>query len=313
MKRSNMIHKLDVFRSVMECGTMVDAARDLGLSQPAVSQHIQQLEEDLKLKLFYREHGRLIATASALDLLDEVASAFENFDRLVSVAQNLRLRVQARLRIAVPHSFCAHLIPRVVKALTDKHSQLRFTVELGGYSTILGSIAARKADIGIVRSPYHHPGVIGEIIANSRLMCVLPTAHPLADLDVVYPADLGRSPLILLGRETVARTQIESIFSEAKIIPNIRVDTQSVGYACTFVREGVGIALVSELLAAQYLTDGCVLRPIYMGLQDQFSVIWPAAHDQSNLIKEFTDAIRHECNLLMGASLHPSDELQYVT
>ena len=99
MKRSNMIHKLDVFRSVMECGTMVDAARDLGLSQPAVSQHIQQLEEDLKLKLFYREHGRLIATASALDLLDEVASAFENFDRLVSVAQNLRLRVQARCHV----------------------------------------------------------------------------------------------------------------------------------------------------------------------------------------------------------------------
>ncbi|NBS11913.1 MAG: LysR family transcriptional regulator, partial [Gammaproteobacteria bacterium] len=45
MKRSNLIHKLDIFRVVMECGSMVDAARELGLSQPAVSQHIQKLEQ----------------------------------------------------------------------------------------------------------------------------------------------------------------------------------------------------------------------------------------------------------------------------
>ena len=302
MKRSNLIHKLDIFRVVMECGSMVDAARELGLSQPAVSQHIQKLEQDLRVRLFYREHGRLVATTGALDLLDEVSAAFENFDRLMSVAQTLRSRIQARVRIAVPHSFCAHLVPRVVNALIDRHPQLRFTVQLGGYPAILGIVAARKAEIGIVRSPYHHPGVDGETIATSRLMCVLPKEHPLTVLDIIYPRDLGRSPLILLGRETVARTQIEALFAEAKVVPNIRVDTQSVGSACTFVREGVGIALVSELLAAQYLTDGCVLRPLHVDLSDQFSVIWPAAHDQSTLIKEFAEQLRAECGLLIGST-----------
>jgi DNA-binding transcriptional LysR family regulator len=304
MKRSNLIHKLDIFRAVMECGSMVDAARALGLSQPAVSQHVTKLEHDLKVKLFFREHGRLVATTEALVLLDEVAASFENFDRLMSVAQNLRLRIQARLSIAVPHSFCAQLVPRVINALINRHPQLRFTVQLGGYPMILGVVAARKADVGIVRNPYNHPGVDSEKIATSRLMCVLPKNHPLSALNIVRPHDLGRSPLILLGRETVARTQIEALFAEAKVVPNIRVDTQSVGSACTFVREGVGIALVSELLAAQYAMDGCELRPLHVDLSEQFSVIWPVAHHQSSLISEFADQLRAECVLLTRTALN---------
>ena len=309
MKHSNMIHKLNIFRTVMESGSMVDAARELGLTQPAVSQHVRQLEHDLKLQLFYREHGRIVATASALDLLDEVVPAFENFDRLMSVAQNLRLRIQARIRIAVPHSLCSYLVPRAVNALLEKNSKLRFTVELGGYPAILGSVAARRADIGVVRGPYHHPGVAGEIIAKSRLMCVLPKDHPLSSSDMIRLKDLGRSPLILLGRETIARTEIEAIFLKAKILPNIRVDTQSVGSACAFVREGVGIAIVSELLAAQFCFDGCILRPIDVDMLDQFSVVWPGAYDQSPIIKEFSDELRRECTVLLDNSPNKLDGL----
>ena len=73
--RSNLRH-FDVVRSVMEAGSVTEAARLLRVSQPAVSKTLAQVEDRLGFRLFTRDRGRLIATAEARALLPEIEKAF---------------------------------------------------------------------------------------------------------------------------------------------------------------------------------------------------------------------------------------------
>ena len=96
-----LYRQLEVFRAVIDAGTATAAAQRLDMSQPAVSQHLAQLEEAFGVVLFARERGRLFPTAQALALYDEVAFAFEGIERVVNLAHSFRIRSTGTLRIAV--------------------------------------------------------------------------------------------------------------------------------------------------------------------------------------------------------------------
>lgn len=286
------IRRLEVFRAVMETGTATGAARQLGLSQPAVSQQLAQLEETLDVALFLRDRGRLVPTSEAIDLFAEVDQALDSLERVVNAAHDLRSREPARLRLAVPHSLCNRLIPQLVGEMLQAYPNLRITVGLGTYGEILGAVAARRSEIGITKGAYEHVGVSSLPLMSVPLKVVLTADHALVRAAAIRPADLAGEPLILHGRETMTRAKIEHAFSAAKIVPNVRIDTVSAGSACAFVRQGLGLCIVSGLMADQYTDEFLVTRPFEPVIEDRFRIIWPAAMRQSGLIEDVAEKLR---------------------
>jgi DNA-binding transcriptional LysR family regulator len=76
------IRELEAFRAILETGTVSQAARSLGVSQPAVSRMLSRLEKDIGFELFHRISGRLVATRPALALSRDVLATLENVENL---------------------------------------------------------------------------------------------------------------------------------------------------------------------------------------------------------------------------------------
>lgn len=290
---------LETFRAVLDAGSATAAARSLGVSQPAVSRQLAQIEKELGLDLFARERGRLVPTAHAKALYDEVAFAFEGVERVLNLASKMRANNIGTLRLATPYSFCEVLLPRVVARLAHSHTDLRYAVELGSYSAILAMIAKREVDAGILKEPVTHAGVSFLPLIRSDAVCAVPRGHRLAALSTISVADIAKEPLVLLGRNTAWRHEIHALFRRAGHTPMVRLDTHSVGAVCGFVANGLGVSIVPALLGAQFSQRGVVLRPLADRIEHRFVVGFPKGLTRAGLIAEFAREARYVARELL--------------
>jgi DNA-binding transcriptional LysR family regulator len=116
---------------------------------------------------------------------------------------------------------------------------------------------------------------------------VLPTTHPLAGERYLDPSKLRGVPLILLGLGGRSRVQVESAFAEAGVVPNVRIDTHTIGSACGFASRGIGVAVVNALLARTYLRDGLVALPFRPELRHEYAFVTAAVPGLTRLAREF--------------------------
>ena len=282
------LRQMTVFRAVMAAGSASAAARLLGLSQPAVSRQLARLEAALDLDLFARERGRLVPTAHAAELQRELAHAFEGVERVFNAARRMRASNTGTLRIAAPYSFCEVLLPRIVARLAAAHPDLRYAVEVGSYEAIATMVAKREVDVGILKEPVTHAGLSTLPLADCAVACVLPARHRLARSRAIPAASLAREPLVMLGRNAAWLQQLRALLHGAGRVPTVRLETHAVGAACGFVANGLGIALVPELLGAQYLSRGVVLRPLAERIEQRFAVAFPKGLQRAGLVARFS-------------------------
>ncbi|MBS0453321.1 MAG: LysR family transcriptional regulator [Proteobacteria bacterium] len=279
--------QLEIFRAVMDSGSATAAARLLNLSQPAVSRQLSQIESELQVDLFIRGGGKLRPTADALALYDEATYAFEGIERVLNLADRMRGRDNGVLRLAAPYAFSEALLPQVVARMVESHRNLRYATEFGRYESIAAMVAKRQVDIGILKEPVGHPGIQTVPLLECGTVCVMREDHALARVAEVSVAQLARETLVLLGRDTAWRSDLQSLLRGQPRMPNVRIDTHSAAAVCAFVAQGLGVSVLPALVAAQFADKGLVLRPLTAAIRHRFVVASPVGLHASRLADEF--------------------------
>lgn len=289
---TSTIRGLEVFCTVIEAGSATAAARRLSMSQPAVSQQIARLENELSLALFVRENGRMRPTETALLIYEEASNAFDGLTRVTDMARDIRGLDRGILRVAAPHSSSATYLPKALKRLTADHPKLRLSVHLGNYATIVSLVAAREVDLGIAKAPITAPGVEQVEICNSALAVVTLASHSLSAHATLDLSALAQEPLVMIGRGQRWRDEIDAAFRRSGIAPRVVVETQSVESACGFAAQGFGAAIVPAWLARGTAASSLSVIPFEIGIQHRFVVIYPSRTQNAELARDFADACR---------------------
>jgi len=287
---TSTLRGLEVFCALIEAGSATGAALRLGLSQPAVSQQIARLEENLGLSLFVRENGRMRPTETALTIYDEASHAFDGLTRVMDLARDIRGLDRGVLRIAAPHSSSATYLPKALKRLTADHPRLRITVHLGTYERIVTLVAAREVDLGIAKAPILSPGVEQVDICSSGLVVVTLAHHPLAAKPALNLEDLAHVPLIMIGRGRPWRDEIDVAFRKSGIAPQVAVETQSVESACGFAAEGFGAAIAPAWLAEGLMRGDIAVTRFDSGIEHRFLVVFRSRTRNAQLATDFARA-----------------------
>ena len=296
--------QLEVFRAVMESGSATAAARLLQMSQPAVSRHLSQMEAELGLELFIRGGGKLRPTADAAALYDEALLAFESIERVLNLARRMRGRDSGMLRLAAPFAFGEALLPRIVADLARTRGPLRFAVEFGSYETIATMVAKRQVDIGILKQPLSHPGIAALPLMECGTVCVLPQGHRLCRAETVSIDALSREPLVLLGRDTTWRSDLQALLRTVPRTPVVRVDTHSAAAVCAFVAQGLGVSVLPALLAAQFTAKGLVLKALAAPIKHRYVVGCATSLQKTGLVEAFARAARVAAKALVEGAAH---------
>ena len=290
--RGVSLQSLRAYRKVLELGSVTAAAQDLGLSQPATSRAIAQLEEQVGFEMFHRDRGKLVPTTDGLLLLDEIKRVLESLDRVSDLARDIAAFRVGQLKLVAPPSFLEAIMPAVVAEFLHRFPKVRLTMDSHGVEAAKALIASRAVDAGFVKLPHNRADLTAQTILVSGTVCVLKADHPLAGQVNLSPAHLHNVPLILLGLGTSLRGQVESAFADQGVNPLVCVETHTVASACALAERGVGVAIVNAGLAAAYTGEGLVARDFLPNIPHEYAFVTAASAPPSRLASAFLDCCR---------------------
>lgn len=281
------LKSLECFQAILHTGSATAAAKQLGITQPAVSRLIQVLEQQLGMPLFYREHSRLIATDEARYLEQEIALLLSSVDRFKALASSVAKSELGSLKIVAPASFSAGPLADVIASFMQQYPSISLSIDAHSPQVARELVAHRSLDCGFIQLPETHPGLVCKHLLSSKLVCAIPKAHPLASAQVIVLSQLASEPLIMLGQGRPTRIRLEKEFNKAGVRMNVRLETHTVATACAYVKKGLGIAILNQILAEQYCDQQMVLLPLLPEMQHQYGFIYSAYAPMPRLVARF--------------------------
>ncbi len=285
------MRQLEAFHAVIENGNITKAAKNLNISQPAVSRLIASLEETLGFSLFQRLAGRLRPTPEARIIFDEVEKALANLNHISRLMEDIQDKKAGHLRVTCLPGFATSLLPRVLAGFLRERPGLGLIFEPRTTQKIQEWISAQQFNVGISDAFEETPSIESETL-HIRTVFIAPKGHPLADKKVVTPLDLDGLPMIHGNRNQITYTAIRKAFNSAGADFNGIVETRQFATACIMVVEGLGVSIVSEIDAREYENQGLVIRPFEPTIPYQINILYPAYMPRSIATLEFVDIFK---------------------
>ena len=254
-------HKLITLLALVEAGSYTQAARSLNLTQPAVSHHIRQLEEELGVRIFARRSRALKLTPAGRILLKYARQASALYTGLLQDLEAQRAGV-AHVVVGITPSVEETLAPWVMASYCASHPDSRITIFSDSPDSLCLRLRTRELDMAIAEGPVSAEGLVSVHLDTDRLCLVASPEHPLAKAGGATLAGLKKERLILRTPQAEARRLLDdSLARRSDSIGNFHVilETDSLGTIRELVASGLGVAVCSALAARDRLEQGSLL------------------------------------------------------
>ena len=303
------LRHIEVFRAIMQTGSVTEAAALLNTSQPTVSRELARMEYVCGMRLFERGKGRLQATQEAGTLFGEVQRAYHGMERVRQAVEEIRLHRGVQVSVICQPGLAQSLLPHVCKAFLDNGSDAGIRITPQDQPLLGEWLAAQQFDLGVMESGVAVAGVEHSVIFEGQQVCVLPPGHALARRKVIKPADLAGQPFIRLADGDPQRISIDAAFAAAGVSYRPILQTHSSAAACAMVAQGLGVTVVNPLMAWLAQGQGLVIRRFAPAIPYAVLLALPRHRLPSAAVSAFADAVRRSGKQLakaLAAALKPS-------
>jgi molybdate transport repressor ModE-like protein len=217
--RSPTFRQLRTFLAVAKTGSVSVAARSLGLTQPAASQQLRELERTLSVRLFERANGKSILTTAGRSLLEPARRAQAAAEDAIAVTAESRLGDTGQLRVGAGATGCIYLLPSVLGAVKQAIPGLTVTVMIGDTADLLPRLESGELDLGLMTLPTTtSPALSSTHLFSEPLVAVLP-ASARASEKAMTATQLIETPLISYQAAGHTRFITDAWFRSAGVVP----------------------------------------------------------------------------------------------
>jgi len=236
--------QLRAFRAVAEFLHFGRAARELGMSQSALSAALASCEDALGGRLVERTTRRVMLTALGADLLPSAERALTAIDELVLRSGENRAPFTGRLRLGLIPTIAPYLLPRTLAMLQKAHPDLEPTVQEDRTAPLLEALGAGKLDLLVLATP--SPGLVELPLYDEDFVLAVPADHPLAGREGLEPAVLREVDVLLLTGGHCLREQAVDLCRAAGADPQAVSRAGSLTTLVQLVAAGMGVTVLPE-------------------------------------------------------------------
>lgn len=283
--------QFEAFRSIMKTGSVTLAADMIGVSQPAVSTLLSNLEGELGYQLFVRERGRLVPTKEAEALAGSVDRAFVGLDEIVTSARAIGQLQQGLLRVAVMPSLAGRFITDIIADFLRDHENISLVFDVQPRLTALNWILTDRCDIAITSLPAASSEINAVSLSAGTAVCLIHQDHVLAKKSVITAGDLHGQRLICLPPETRISSRLEVLLDEAGSIPINRIQCRSTKPIWDLVDRNLGISVVTDFPFAAARGGNVVVRAFEPAIQTGICMATSRVRPLSKIAKAFYDFV----------------------
>lgn len=252
-----------IFYEVASCGNISKAAKELYISQPAISKSIVKLEDSLDVKLFNRNSRGVSLTEEGEMLYAHIRSAFEAIDAAEAELKRMKEFNIGHIRIGVSATLCRYILLPYLKRFIERYPNIRISIETAPTAQTLLALEQKRIDIGLVADP-----------KSRRQEFAFRTAMDIHDVFVATPAYLKNLQLLngtdadvfacgnimLLDQANMTRRHIDNYFKDHDIEPQQVLEVTSMDLLIEFAKIGMGIAPVIRELVQEDLEAGRLIE-----------------------------------------------------
>lgn len=297
MQRRLTLRQVEAFRAVMLRGSISGAAEMLGLTQPAVSRLMRDMQDVLKLRLFTPRGTGIVPNAEANLLFEEVQRSFLGLDRIERTAQEIKRARRGNLRIIAMAGPAHGILPRLIGRFKADHPDIFVTLHNHIAPTVLERVAMRQFDIGVSYAPTEFPGVDIEPLPQLDAVCVMPVAHPLAARQVIRAEDLHEQDLVNHGPGSHITVKLDALLRIAGVRVRETAEATSAEAMCRLVSQGLGIALLDPFTMTGVNDPAIAVRRFEPRLDYPVNLVFPSDTPRSRAVEEFTAMLRQEATM----------------
>lgn len=281
--------RLRGFYTVVRVGGFSEAARRLHLTQPAVSQQVRALEQELGVQLLRR--GRPVSLTREGELLYELAQkVFAEVDRIHAVFADLKTRRPAVLNLAANQSTAMHILPEKLTTFTKRFPSVEITIHTMRTREIVQAVMDGSIDVGMVLIDPQRPEIIARPAIPYEMVLITQRDHPLAKQRQVSLEDVARYPFISYTKATETRHLIDEPFRQRQLKIQVRMSLGSTDLIIRYVSLGYGIAIVHNLNLVRSQPKELAVRSLRRYYPPQhLRLIWRAEEPLDFPAREFVE------------------------
>lgn len=289
--RQPSLRQIEVFKAVIEMGTVSRAAQALNMSQPAASKLLSNLEADIGLELFERRRGLLSPTDRGFRFYKEVDRIFAGLNQISQAADSLRREERGQLAIGVMPILSGPFITSVISAFVAENPDVHISLHSRSSQFLSGWMRSGELDVCVVTQRTEDTQVLTEPILSLPIVCVLPVAHPLADSAVLKVADIAGEPFISYNTDSYTRVLLDMLFEREGLQPNVVLNATTSEGVCEMVAAGLGVSL-GHPIAAERVKGRVALVP-FEPAETMHYLMCRSRHGRNRrLIAAFSDKLR---------------------
>lgn len=283
--------QLATFREVMRSGSISQAARTVGRTQPAVSTMVQTLEDQLGFALFVRTQGKLTPTPEAQFFLEECEDILGRVERTERTLQRISSLQSGKLQIACHPAASSVFLPRLLTRFLEGKDNLDVSLIMRSSDVIEDLIGSQQFDVGFAETPDPRAS-IQQSDYDLECVCILPATDPLAGAEFLTPDDLDGRPMAVLFDEHTTAVQTEAAFLAAGRSFNKRLELRTFLPGLQFVEAGTCLMVCDMITAYSHLLqrpegNRLAIRRFLPRISNSVSILTPGYATQSMASRAF--------------------------
>ncbi|SFE56080.1 LysR family transcriptional regulator [Paracidovorax wautersii] len=256
------LRQLHVFQAVAATRNFSRAGDAVGLTQPAVSRSITELEAQLGLKLLHRTTREVELTEAGRSLAARLPRLLDELEGMLLDVRGMGSARRSRVRVASSPTLSAHLMPECIARCREALPGVELLLLDRIQNDVLASVLSGEVDFGVVIDPSDRDALHCEPILTDPFCLACPPGHRLAAKARVRWADLAGESLVLLDHASGSRRLIDQALA-AQAVPH--AVAQEVGHATTIFRmldAGLGISVIPTLAVPPEGLPRLAVRPL---------------------------------------------------
>lgn len=296
------LHQLRIFRAVARHGSFSAAARELFLTQPAVSLQVRSLEQGLGVKLFDRSSRSPALTEAGQLVLRGASTLLETEDELRRGLDELRGASRGKILLGTNTTGGMYVLPAALRAFRQAYPDVELILDVDEADHICERVNQRMLDFGFVGGPVEDRRLVVEPLVSDQVILIASPDHPLSQSRLVALSALVQHRFIVPSPKAKTRLLVERRLHALNIIIRPAMQLSGADAIKKAVSANLGIAFVSARTVELELDRGdlCRIEVPGMHIERQLELVYREAKYFTPVARRFHQFLRESA---MGTSL----------
>lgn len=286
------INQLRYLITVVERESFSKAALHCFISQSALSEQIQKLEDEVGAPLLDRGRRVIVPTEAGKIFINYAKLALAQFAGIKQEIQDLNDGNKGRIALGVLPTIAPYFLPRVLESFAACHPHIEVKIQEDVPASLLRLIETGRTDLGIMSAPVTERGFEIEELFSEELLVALPLKHPLADKEALHLKDLHSERFILLREGHYLSDQVLGLCQRHDFKPNILIRSGQLDTIQSLIGAGLGISLVPRMAMLNAMQRVCYCSLGNPRPQRTIAIVWRSRTTLKKTVQVFLNHLR---------------------